>query len=317
MHSKWQIWDFFHSFQKNYLENFQGKLAISGFDPICLKLMKDFLIKGASGRVIHHKLAVDVTRDWIEEEFQTLSLFGSSDSFVIHQAQDLKADILENLISLELTDRFILLSFESESTSAWKKVIKDNSFTIQQVESPRFWEFNKLLDFVTSYLKLPLSYESKAWILDSIENNLTDFYHAAIILKLNYPQAQEIKLEQVESLLKKDKLDQFALASMFVRKKFSDFYERLVVFEGEFDKSRSFFFFMQGHLVKLMDTSYLNGKPRLSNYDKELQMTSKLWKPEELELEIKRFNDWEILSKKKDQFLWSHIRRQLLLSQQG
>nr|MBA2404601.1 hypothetical protein [Bdellovibrionales bacterium] len=61
MHSKWQIWDFFSSYQRNHLATFNGLLALNSFDPLCLKMMKDFLIKGAEGRTIHHKLASEVT----------------------------------------------------------------------------------------------------------------------------------------------------------------------------------------------------------------------------------------------------------------
>ena len=308
MHSKWQIWDFFSSFQRNYLSSFNGVLALNSFDPICLKLMKDFLTRGSEGRTIHHKLASDVTLNWIEEEFQTLSLFGDSDCFFIHLAQDLKADILDHLSKLELTDRFLILCYESEGVG-WKKLVKDGAIGTLVIEPPRFWELNKLLDFVTNYLRLPLSYEAKSWILDALENNLSVFYNSCTVLKLNFPNSKEVSIDEVKSLFTLDKLDQFSMASLFARRKFSDFYDRLVQLEGDFDKMRGFFNFMQGHLTKLADTSYLAQKPRLTQYDKDLQSTAKLWKSEEITREIERFNQWEIQSKKKDNFLWNDLRQ--------
>jgi hypothetical protein len=308
MHTKWQIWDYFSSSPKDYLASLQGVLGLNAFDPICLKLMKDHLLKGSGDRQIHHKLASEVTRNWIEEEFQTLSLFGGADCFFIHQAQDLKADILEILGSLELSDRFIVLCYESENAS-WKKLLKDGKIPTLVIEAPRFWELNKLLDFVTSFLRLPLAYEAKSWILDSLENDLSTFYNAATLLKLNFPDAREVTLEDVKSLLTLDRLDQFALASLFGRRKFEPFFDRLVQLEGDFDKMRSFFNFMQGHLVKMADTSYLAGKPRLTQYDKDLQSTSKLWKSHEITREIERFNHWELLSKRKDSLLWNELRQ--------
>lgn len=308
MHSKWQIWDFFSSFQRNYLSSLNGILAINTFDPLCLKMMKDFLVRGAEGRIIHHKLANEVTHNWIEEEFQTLSLFGSADCFFIHLSQDLKPDILEHLSKLELSDRFIILSYESEGVG-WKKLVKENIISTLVIEPPRFWEINKLLDFVANYLRLPLAYETKAWILDALENNLSVFYNTCTVLKLNFPEAKEISVENVKSLFTLDKLDQFAMASMFTRKKFPDFYDRLIQLEGDFDKMRGFFNFMQGHLTKLADTTYLTQKPRLTQYDKDLQSTSKLWTFDEVTREIERFNQWEIRSKKKDSFLWNDLRQ--------
>lgn len=306
MHSKWQIWDFFSSYPKDSLVNAQGVIALNTFDPICLKMVKDFLLKSAGDRVIHHKMASEVSKAWIEEEFQTLSFFGGSDSFVIHQAQDLKNEIIDILQNLGITDRFLLLCFDTEGAT-WKKVLKDALIPTIVVEAPRFWEINKLLDFVSSYLRLPLSYEAKNWMLDALENNLGVFYNSCVLLKLNNPESREISLVDVKNVLTLDRLDQFAMASNFSRKKFSDFYERIILLEGNFEKMRSLFNFMQSHLVKMMDTSYLSQKNRLTQYDKEIQGSSKLWTSDQLSIEVERFNKWEILSKKKDNLLWSEI----------
>ncbi len=313
MHTKWQIWDFFSSFQKDFLNSFNGVIALNTFDPVCLKMAKDYLLRGSCERVIHHKIAAEVSKNWVEEEFQTLSLFGGADCFFIHQAQDLKAEMLDLLGKLELSDRFVVLCYESENAN-WKKLVKENLIGTLVIEPPRFWELNKLLDFVTAYLRLPLSYDAKAWILESLENDLSTFYNAATLLKLNFPEAKEVSLADVKSLFTVDRLDQFLLASLFCRRKFADFFERLVQLEGDFDKMRGFFNFMQGHLTKMADTSYLANKPRLTQYDKDLQNTSKLWKGPEIIREIERFNQWEILSKKKDSLLWNELRQTHLRS---
>ncbi len=307
MLSKWQIWDYFSSFNRQHLQSYQGVLILNTFDPLCLKLVKDHLFRGANERIIHHKLASEVNKNWIEEEFQTLSLFGNGDSFFIHSAQDLNAELLELMTTLDLQDRFVVLSFENEGAS-WKKLIKNNELDILQVEPPRFWETNKLLDFVCQYLRLPLSYEAKTWILEALENDLGTFYNSCCLIKLNYPDSKEVSISDVKELLTLEKLDQFAMASLYARKKFKDFFEKLIFLEGDFEKMRGFFMFMQSHLVKMADTSYLNQKPRLTQYDKDLQSTSKLWKSLELTEEVERFNHWEILSKKKDPFLWHEVK---------
>ena len=164
------------------------------------------------------------------------------------------------------------------------------------------------MDFVCHYLRLPLSYDSKGWILESLENNLGSFYDACYLLRINYPEASEIKLSQVKELLVLEKLDQFQLASLFSRKKHQDFYHKLIGLEGDFEKMRSFFMFMQSHLIKLIDTSYLTQKTRLTQYDKEVQSTSKLWSTSDLNTYLELFNHWEILSKKKSSLLWTEIK---------
>lgn len=313
MHSKWQIWDFFSSNNRDLLKNFEGILALNTFDPICLKMVKDYLTRGMDDKVLHFKMASEVTKSWIEEEFQTLSLFGNSESFFIHQAHDLPSDILDMLSNTEVTGRFVLLSFENEQ-NAWKRIVKDGKISTLVIESPRFWEFNKLLDFVCNYLRLPLSYESKNWILDAMENDLGTFYNICSLIKINHPDSKEVGINEVKDLLTLEKLDQFQMASLLGRKKHKEFFEKLIALEGDFDKMRGFFMFMQSHLVKMADTSYLAQKPRLTNYDKDLQNTSKLWKPSEIVAEIERFNRWELLSKKKDSLLWHEIKEAHLRS---
>ena len=65
---------------------------------------------------------------------------------------------------------------------------------------------------------------------------------------------------------------------------------------------------MQSHLLKMADPSYLSLKSKLTNYDKEIQTTSKLWTVDDLLSEIARFNKLEILSKKKDSNLWHELK---------
>jgi hypothetical protein len=311
MHSKWQIWDFFSSYRRDTLKSFEGILALNTFEPTCLKLVKDYLLRDLNERIIHYKMASDVTKSWIEEEFQTLSLFGNLDCFFIHEAHELSSDIIDHLGKLNLEGRFIILSFENEQ-SGWKRVLKDSKFTTLLIESPRFREYNKLLDFVCSYLRLPLSFETKNWILDSLENDLGSFYNAAFLLKLNFPEAREVGLNQVKEILTLDKLDRFQLASHFSRRKLEHFFDRLVELEGDFEKMRGFFMFLQSHLVKMLDPTYASKKPSLTQYDKEIQSTSRIWKTDELLEHLRLFNHWEILCKKKDDKLWTEIKKERL-----
>lgn len=308
MHSKWQIWDFFSSYNRDTLNSYEGILALNTFDPICLKMVKNYLTRGMTDKVLHYKMGPEMTKPWIQEEFQTLSLFGNTENFFIHQAHDLNADLLETITKSEITGRFVLLSFENELT-AWKKLVKDGKIATLVIEPPRFWEVNKLLDFVCNYLRLPLSFEAKTWMLDALENNLGTFYNACCLIRLNHPDSKEVSVNDVKELLTLQKLDQFQMASLVARKKYKDFFEKLVALEGDFEKMRTLFNFMQSHLIKMADTSYLAQKPRLTQYDKDLQSSSKLWKGSELMEQVEKFNRWEILCKKKDSHLWHEIKK--------
>lgn len=306
MLSKWQIWDFFSSVKNDYLEGASGVIVLNSFDFQSLKLIKDYLLKNLSSTV-HHKLASEVSIEWIENEFLTLSFFSTTDSFFIHQAQDLNTELLEKLGSLELDNRFIILNFESEN-AAFKKILKEKKLKVLQVEAPRFWENNKLLDFTASFVRLPLSFEAKNWILNSLENNFQQFYNSCCLLKLNYPQLQEVGIREVKEVLEVERLDSFHLANIFCKKNFALFFSELIKLEGDFDKMRGFFLFMQSHLIKVADTRFLDGKDRLSQYDKGIIQVAKLWKQEDLMKWVAKFNDLEILAKRKDSTLWSNLK---------
>jgi DNA polymerase III delta subunit len=307
MLSKWQIWDFFSSAQKDYLCSFQGVLFLQSFDSLSMKMVKDHLIEGVPDKLIHYKGAADVTVKWIEEEFEALSFFGGTDNFYIHRAHELSQDLLEKFINLEFSGRFILLSFEQEN-AAFKKILKEGKANVLSVVAPGFWEISKLLDFVAQRLRTPLSYETKQWLLDVVENDLGGFYNACTVLKLNYPEVREINLTMAKEVISVEKLDQFQMASLFSRKKFFEFFDRLLKVDEDFERLRSLCMFLQTHLIKMLDVGYLDHKPRLTSYDKEIVAASKLWKSQELYREIERFNRWEILSKRKEAIVWHEIK---------
>ncbi len=307
MHSKWQLWDYFASAPKDFLASYEGILALDTFGPTCLKLLKDHLMRGSGERIVHYKMGDEVTKSWLEEEFQTLSLFGNTESFFIHEAQDLSADLIDIILKLDLQGRFLILSFESE-TAGQKKLLKGQNVSSITIEEPKFRDFHKLLDFVCNYLRLPLSYESKAWLLESIENDLGTFYNSCCLIKLNHPENKEVTLSDVQKLLTVEKLDQFALASLFARRKRKQFYEKLCLLDVDFDRMRLFFSFLQGHIIKMMDPSYSTRRSYASYYDKEIQSASKLWNTPDLTVELERFNRWELMCKKKNFLLWHELR---------
>jgi hypothetical protein len=307
MHSKYQLWDFLNTFKKETPKKMEGLFALKTFDHVCLKIIKDFLLQDLDDKRVIYKMAGEVKKDWIEEEFKSLSLFSESENFFIHQANDLTTELIDIFSSIQLTDRFIILSFENELAS-WKKVIKDEKIQAITIELPKFWEMNKLLDFCCHYLKLRLSHDSKTWIIEVLENNLPTFYNACFLLKLNHPDPHELGLGEVQKLLVSEKVDHFVMASLFSKKKKKEFYRKISLFQNDFDKMRSLFLFMQSHLLKVADPSYLSLKSKLTNYDKEIQTTSKLWAMEDLLSEIARFNKLEILSKKKDSNLWHELK---------
>lgn len=313
MLSKWQIWDFFASYPLNAWQEADGLFVLQTFDSQSLRIVKDTLLKHVDNKIFLHKVGEDLTRDFLENEFQGLSLFGPGESYIIHRPETIPAASIEYMVSdrFDPSGRLIVLCFDSDGAQL-KKLLKRPGVTHTQVEPPRFWETQKLLDFICFYFKIPLSFESKQYLLESLEGSFDILFQAAQSIKISFPANKEISLKETQEIVSREKLDQFLLAQIFGKKKMVEFFERILELQLEFERMRFFFQFMQSHLIKMADISYLQGKARLSNYDKDIQSAARIWKQDDLFTWIERFNEWEILAKRKDEALYSHVKQSYL-----
>jgi|GEM_PF-4985062 len=304
MRSNFYIQDFFQAVPSDYFHGKEGIFIVDTFDPISYKLVKNHLCQNI---VFHHKNFDEVTKDWIESEFQNLGFFNQNDHFFIHQADRIKIDLLRLIVQLQITGRVIVLSFDG-SLDLIKKLEKDSQLTSLIIDPPRFWETQKLLEFCFQHFRLSLTHEAKEWMMNFIPADFFSYYNSCAILDLNFQHEKKIERLDVETVLKKEKFDQFELAQLFCRKKMKDFTARLLEVETSFEHYRSLFNFMQSHLIKVKDPSYLKSKPKLSQYDKDIQQFHQVWRQDELLKWIEFFNNLEILAKKKDTSLHQKVQ---------
>ncbi|MGK0368123.1 MAG: hypothetical protein ACI9QD_001264 [Thermoproteota archaeon] len=314
MLSKWQVWDFF-SAHPGALKEFTGLSSFRFFDPLIVRIFKEKLqdnknlpsgFTSISGSTL--------TKEWIENNLISLSLFGNSDSYYIFQAEEIPKDSFEYILgdSLLLDDRFLTLSFNKDCP-LWRK-LSTKKYNSSDIQGPKFWEFNILLDYLIDYYEIRLSYEAKNYILKFIDHSVVSFSNALNIIKLNYGDQKEISIQNIQSVIKPNKFDQFALAAEFAMKKYSLFYENVLKIGDDFNSLRSLFMFLQSHLIKIADTSYSSSKNRLTKYDKEVMSCSKLWKSEDLQEAIQLFGELEVMAKQKSQQLLFTLRRECLKS---
>lgn len=319
MHSKWQIWDFFQSYPRGSFRDLSGIVILQSFDPLSLRLMKDHLLYLTPDEFKPKYLAGnEVQISWLEDEFLSLSLFGNTTSFIVGQPDDMSSSVKDFILETDLTVEGRVFGFAFYSDSAFlKKLVKKKIDHHIQIESPRFWETDKLLDFLGRYFQLPLSYEAKKYIVQSIEHELMPMFDVYRLIKLNYPDKKEVSFKDIENLVSLERLDQFALATELGKKKYAHFFERLLSVDFDFDRSRMIFSFLQGHFLKMADTSYLNGKNRLTQYDKEILALAKGWSSFEIRDLLQKLQLWEMQSKMKDSFLETELRQAHLLSIKG
>lgn len=303
MHSKWKIWDFVKA-RPDILEGDSRVIAFSCFDPLVFKILKESFPKK---RFEEEKLGVllgkEVTTQWFDDNFKSLGLFGNSESFLVHFAEELNSSIKDELAEVEnliIQDRFLILSFSKED-SFYKKLQKSKSTCVEtiQIQAPAFWEENETLEFLCDHLKVYLTFGSKEKIKEKIPFNINSYYQLLTQIKVNFGETTNIDVADIIPLFSEVKVDQFELADLFGTKKLKVFYSKMLESISDGNEIIGLLYFLQSHLIKMYDLSYLDKKSKLSKYDKKVMAHSKLWKKNDIVRAINYLAELLILSKKK------------------
>jgi DNA polymerase III delta subunit len=314
MLSKWTPWELVNSRPSILNADEQGLCALSFADPFVENLVLARIPKEISADSEFHIVnGKEVDQAWLENNFQTLSLFGGKDSYLVIEAQDLPSSAKEYLLdeSFKVEDQRLILSFKKD-TKFFNKLAKKADGFFFQVQEPKFWESDKLLGFLADEMGVRLAYPVKNYLKESLEGTSLDFHNALSLIKLHHPESSEVQLDQVRRLVRGRKLDHFALATSFGQKRQIDFYKKILSIELDFEALMHLFRFMQSHLFRLLDPSYMESKAKMSKYDKEILAHSKLWEKSELLEAMNLFGELEVDAKSKSANLKNRIRQTYL-----
>jgi DNA polymerase III delta subunit len=314
MHSKWKVWDFFKANSTTIDNKKKGIYSLFSSDSIITKFMIDQIPrKELEGEKLHVLTGSDITSQWLDDNLQTLGLFGNSESYLIHFAEKIPKNIQQRLLSEEflLDERYIILVF-NESNDFYKAICKNDNIYSIEINPIMFWESKEFLEFMASKLKVYLSFEASQIILDSIEPTGINFYNILNQLKLNFNE-DTIDKDNLLEVLNEDKVDLFEFAALFSSKNFSKFYN-LCMRRLNSSSIYSLVYFMQSHLLKLIDTSYLDNKKKLTKYDRQILADSKLWNNTQLERAILYFKKLEEMNRESEEMLLHQFRQDYLKS---
>lgn len=317
MHSNWKIWDFFHTRKQLIGEGGQKLIAFQSFDPFAFRIIKEQLVQSSNIDIkFHTVLGRDVTPTWLEDNFLSLGLFGNSESYLILGAENLSKEcktILSEPETLILSDCFLLLDFSKEE-ELLKKLKKSDASEVVKIDAPAFWENDKLLDFLCGVKKVYLSHGAKNLILERSAPDIATYFNILTQIEINFPEKLDITPEEIDPLVKKSKIDQFELAELFASKRFKFFFEKLL-FLDNLEDMRRVFLFMQSHLIKVLDPSYLEKKARHTKYDRQIMAQSRAWQPIALKKAISYFSELEFMAKTKDPLIEARLKRDKLRSE--
>lgn len=310
--NKWKIWDFFKSFAK-HIDN--GPLnSILCKDALVLQEVKSELLK-IYGKRDDFKVVFgeDLSLEWWEDNFLSLSLFGNSESYIILNAHFLKNDCIE-LLSREdllLEGRKVFFLFEAEG-EFYKKLSKIKNIHVNIIEEARHWEGRELLNFWCFQLSTPLSYEAKNTALNLLNHESLDFLNLLRIMQVNFSSEKEISERMLMEVITPTRFNKFELAELFSARKFKEFYHKVIELKLSTKETEELASFLQVHLIKLFDTSLIHNKNYLTKYDKNLIAHSRLWSQDRLQNAVRYFEELVYRARKQDPFLDHEFKNKYL-----
>ncbi len=291
-----------------------GLYGICCYDPFVEKIIINSIPRKKLGAELAIVAGSEISRDWLEVNLRESDLFSGQRAFLVLQADEIGKQAQKFLIEEDWDwgQRFFIMAFRPES-QFFDLLEEKQTGDFFKVEAPRFWEGAKLLRFLCEKTNVVISPLVQNYLLDSVPNTAGDLIHALKILALHFPQTSQITVVQAQSVISPQRLDQFELASIFGRREFKKFFKILINTDLDFDAQRSFFSFMQGHLCKLADPSYIQKKRKPSQYDRKILTQSGRFNLGELREYMHFFGRLEILSKQKSPYLINILRQKFMI----
>jgi DNA polymerase III delta subunit len=313
MSSKWRPWDFLKHHPEVIEKDSPGLTVLYCTDPFVERILRNKInFKKWIGQSALILSGLEFTPDWIDENILTLSLFGGDEPICVLQGGHLSAQskhfILENDLNASGRHLIVFMNADKKFFNEWQKKGKGNFL---EVEDPKFWEFGKLLTYFSDEMSMRLPMNIQNYLLEAVPQKSSDMVNALKSVRLSFGTGP-YDLEQIKIIIPRARLDQFKLASLIGSKKLVEFFRELEKQQMDPEDQMLFFKFLQGHLFKLMDTSYIEKKPRPSKYDKEILAHGVLWEREELQKLIRIFGELEIDAKSKNPYIGQKIRTLLL-----
>ncbi len=268
------------------------------FDPFLERLYQSRMsqyVKDQLGMEHQVLLGKELTIKWIEENLLFTGLFSRNCCFLVLNSEEISEKVQDFILDSELnfTNMYLVFSF-GKASKFFKNLYEKKEGIFYSVETVKFWESEKLLDFLSAELKVQLNGEVKKYLLTNIEQDSGSFINALKLIKLHFGDNIPSKNE-LSKLIPCNRLDFFQMANLLSKKQRKEFFTKLLDAEIENFNWHQFISFIIGHLIKLLDPSNLS--PTGTTYEKEILNLSKLWTKEELIREISFFGDLQTEAK--------------------
>ena len=297
------VWDFVSSHEKQVKEN--SLVGLWCFDAFVERLLLSRYFSPEKKRRII--LGGELSVSLLENCFCQRDIFSQTHCLRVLQAERMPASSCEFMSnqSFKVESGELFLVFSKES-SFFKTLSKKFTGSFFKLTLPKFWEGERFFEFLCKERNISLSRTVRDYLVNVLPMDSASY--SAVLDQIKLARTETVSLDDVRSFIVSKKLDHFALANRFGRRKVIDFFDNLVSLDADFESLCFLFSFMQRHLLRLLDTSYIEKKKRPSRYDREVADHAVLWKADEIIRQMRLFGRLEILAKKRGSFLRPYLR---------
>lgn len=304
MPSNWKI--------KDYSSQLKQSISLS---PLLIEVRDEFVASVLRQKIKEHLPGLriifggEVTVGLLEDELLGLNLFSQSEHYLILNAHDMSKAVIDFLLQTKIAwQQNPTIFIATKRNQCLNKCLAEVGHH-HYLEWPKFWEMNQLLDFFVSHCDLLLDGGAKKFLMESVEQTSRHYFEACHLLKNEYPESgMLLNRQHVEQVVSRNRLDQFALAKQLGGQNLREFYTTLLGKDYSFDEMRQAFSFLQSHVVKLLDSSYVQKKGRPSQYDRQIMADSQHWQAAKLVKLLQQLAQFELACKQRDPGLKNQLR---------
>lgn len=294
----------------------KGLYAFSCYDPYLEKLFLNSIPRNVHPSDKWKVLAPEeLTISWIENNILAQDFFLGEQKIKVLNAQEISTDVQDFIQERDFDwgENTCLLLFRKDNKFL-EKIKKDKSSIVYKIKEPRFWEGPELLNYLCDITKVSLKNNVKNYILENIANTPKDFIIALKELRFTNVDPYKLSVNDVDKILKKNKLDFFHQAKLWGEKNEKLFFEKILIVSGRDVSFIKFFNSMQSHIIKVLSAkSFLKNKVKMSQYDNLILTHSRTWQEKDLLRELSFFGKCELEAKKNPQELLHLLRKKTLL----
>ncbi len=297
MFSKYSAWDFKRNQEKVLIDNLDYFYCIRTPDYYVEKFIIDRIKKYNSNVAWKTVLGSQLTVEWLEAQLLELNMFSQQDGHIVLNGDSISKPVKDFFLNnAKKFDNYVILLFAKSEKSFDEMSKGTGNFFV--IEAPKYWEWAQYLTYLLAEMSISLPSEVKNYIVNFVSNTPDEIIRAINIAKdLDFKATD---FEQLGNLIGGNRLDTFAMASLWTAKKRKVFYKKIIDGRLEVDQIRMLFNFMQKHLIKLGDISYAEKKNASPNkYDKEIIQQSAKWSADEILNDLRVFAEGEIQMKQR------------------